>query len=159
MTLFLFGAGEYTNIVVWAICIGTNLGFLYTFLTRNVVGYVVRKLMNSCVGEENAKTLLELGYKKVSVFYKILLKDGGVLRYCVSVVGGQIPKAKNDKGEEVFDFASAKFYILPSNVERATKSYGNPQKWIFLPIFMVVSVALSYAMTLILPIILSAFSI
>ncbi len=158
MIQFLFASGEIVPIkfVIWAICIGTNLGFLYTYLSKNVVGGVVRKLLSSANSEEEAKTLSELGYSKFSLLHKFLLKDGGILRSIISVAGGQIPKISNSKGEEVTDFDNARFYIPAGNKDKAMRSYGTPQKWIFLPIFAIASVAISYVMTLIMPILFEA---
>ena len=161
MIPFLFAEGEIipTNYIIWAICIGTNLGYLYMCFSRNVIGGVVRRLLQSSLGEENAKTLSELGYAKFSLLHKILLKDGGMLRCCVSVIGGKIPKITNSNGEEALSFESAKFYISSEGKSRAEKSYGTPQKWIFLPIFIVLSVGVSYLMTLVMPMLLDALPI
>ena len=158
MIPFLFAEGELipTNYIIWAICIGTNLGYLYMCFSRNIVGNIVRKLLASAQGEDNAKTLSELGYTKFSLFHKFLLKDGGILRSCISVVGGQIPKISNSNGEEEVSFDSAKFYISSEGKTKAMRSYGTPQKWIFLPIFIVLSVGVSYLMTLVMPILLDA---
>lgn len=158
MIPFLFAEGEIIPIsyVIWAICIGANLGFLYLYLSKNVVGGVVRKLLASAIGEDNAKTLSELGYKKFSLLHKFLLKDGGILRSFVSVVGGQIPKISNSNGEESPDFDGAKFYISGESKDKAQRSYGTPQKWIFLPIFVVASIILSFLMSLIMPLLMDA---
>lgn len=145
--------------VVWAICIGTNIGYIYLFFSRNIIGGIVRKMLTSSVGEDNAKTLSELGYKKFSLLHKILLKDGGVLRSFVSVVGGEIPKISNPNGETEVDFDSARFYIPIANKEKAEHSYGKPQKWIFLPIFIILSVAVSALMAFLFPMLFDALSL
>jgi hypothetical protein len=145
--------------VVWAICIGTNIGYIYLFFSRNVIGGVVRKMLASAVGEDNAKTLSELGYKKFSLFHKILLKDGGILRSFVNVSGGQIPNISNSSEETKVDFDSARFYISIENKDKAEHSYGKPQKWIFLPIFIVLSVAVSAIMALLFPMLFDALSL
>ena len=163
MMAFLFANTE-TDIVpiafvVWAVCIGANIGYFYLFFSRNIVGGVVRKLLESSVGEENAKTLSELGYTKFSLFHKTLLKDGGILRSFIGVVGGEIPKISNSKCETEVDFDSAKFYIPLENKQKAELSYGKPQKWIFLPIFVVLSIAVSALMAFLLPILFEALSL
>lgn len=142
--------------IIWAICIGVNLGFIVTYISKNINGAIVRKLLESPLGEENAKTLSELGYEKISLWTKILLKDGGVLRSVVCVVGGQIPKAENTEGVLAPDFENAKFYILESNKKRAELTYGTKQKWIFLPIFMILSVLVSALMAWLMPMLMNA---
>lgn len=147
------------SFVVWAVCIGTNIGFIYLFFSRNIVGGIVRKMLASAVGEDNAKTVCELGYKKFCLFHKFLLKDGGILRTFVNVVGGEIPKITNSKGETETDFENAKFYISIENKEKAEHSYGKAQKWIFLPIFIVSSVIISALMAYLLPMLFEALSL
>lgn len=153
---FLFASSEMFPItyVIWAICIGSNIGFLYLYFVRNIVGSVVRKLLASAQGEDNAKTLSELGYSKFSLFHKFLLKDGGALRSCVSVVGGEIPKISNLRGETEPDFDNAKFYISAESKDKAQRSYGNPFKWMYLPIFIVASIIISIIMCIVMPIII-----
>jgi hypothetical protein len=158
MPNLLFADASYIvpiNIIIWSICIGANLGFLYSYYSKNIVGSFVRKLLSCARGEENAKTLSELGSPKFTLFHKVILKDGSYLRNTISVVGGSIPKAENTEGESAVDWESAKFYIPSSKQDKATLSYGTAQKWIFLPIFGILSVLLSVAMTFIMPILLA----
>lgn len=158
MPNFLFADASYIvpiNIIIWSICIGANLGFLYSYYSRNIVGSLVRKLLATAKGEENAKTLAELGYPKFTLFHKVILKDGSYLRGTISVVGGSIPKAENTEGELSTDWDSAKFYIPGSKQDKAQLSYGTKQNWIFLPIFVVLSILISLAMTFIMPILLA----
>ena len=157
MPNFLFADAIYaipTNFIIWAICIGANLGFLYNYFSRNIVGELIRRLLSSAVGEDNAKTLCELGYKKFTLFYKVLLKNGSSLRRIVSVIGGSIPASTNATGIDTLDWENARFYISEANKTKASTSYGTKQNWIFLPIFAVASVLLSLAMTYIMPFII-----
>ncbi len=162
MNLFLFAdASAETGIlpikfVIWAICIGVNLGYIATFISKNATGTIVRKLLEGAIGEENAKTLGELGYEKISFSHKVMLKDGGSLRSAVYVVGGQIPLAENSEGAMVPDWQSARFYIPESQNERATIMYGKKQNWIFLPIFIILSIALSFLMAWLMPMLMDA---
>ncbi len=142
--------------IIWAICIGVNLGFIVSFISKNINGSIVRKLLEGQTGEENAKTLSELGYEKISLWTRIILKDGGILRGVVNVVGGTIPKAENTEGVLVPDFENAKFYILESNKKRAEITYGTKQKWIFLPIFIILSVIISALMAWLMPMLMNA---
>lgn len=158
MPNFLFADASYIvpiNIIIWSICIGANLGFLYSYYSKNIVGSLVRKLLATAKGEENAKTLSQLGYPKFTLFHKVILKDGSYLRSIISVVGGSIPRAENTEGESAVDWDSARFYIPGSKQNKAFLSYGIKQKWIFLPIFVVLSVLVSVAMTYVMPILLA----
>ncbi len=154
MPNFLFADAIYAvplNIIIWSICIGANIGFLYNFYSRNIIGSLVRKLLALGVGEENAKTMSELGYKRFTLFHKVILKDGSYLRNIVHVAGGAIPQATNEEGALALDWDNARFYIPESKLSKAKGSYGAPQKWIFLPIFIALSILLSVAMIYIMP--------
>jgi len=163
MNLFLFASesAEFAeimpiNFVVWAICIGVNLGYIATFISKNATGIIVRKLLASATSEDAAKTLAELGYQRVSFSHKVMLKDGSSLRNVVYVVGGQIPLAENSEGAMVPDWESARFYIPESQNKRATVMYGKKQNWIFLPIFTILSIALSALMAWLMPMLMGA---
>ena len=156
----LFADAIYTlpiNLIIWAICIGVNLGFLYNYFSKNVVGEVVRRLMSAgATSEEGAKTLGELGYKRFSFFHKTILKDSSNLRRIVSVAGGAIPRATNVEGVEGTDWDSARFYIPESQLTKAKASYGTAQKWFYIPIFVVLSTILSAVMAVIMPVFIEA---
>lgn len=161
MNLFLFAESSSPEImpikfVVWAICIGVNLGYIATFISKNATGIIVRKLLQNALGEENSKSLGELGYQKASFSQKVMLKDGGSLRSIIYVVGGQIPLIENSEGAMVPDWTNARFYIPESQRERATIMYGKKQNWIFLPIFIVLSIALSFLMAWLMPMLMGA---
>lgn len=159
MMQFLFADAVYIvpiQVAVWAICIGVNLGFIVSFLSRNVTGSIVRRLLALPTGEENAQTLQELGYKKVSFLNKVLLKDGSSLRKIVHVYGGQIPIVENTEGVSVPDFESARFYIPESQRKRAEITYGAKQNWILLPIFVILSISVSALMAWLMPILMNA---
>ncbi|MBQ4108993.1 MAG: hypothetical protein IJC80_06295 [Clostridia bacterium] len=145
------------NLVIWAICIGVNLGFLYSYFSKNIIGSVVRRLIGAgATCEENAKTLGELGYKKFSFFHKVILKDTSNIRTMIYALGGKIPEAENEEGVMAKDWENARFYIPESNLQKATSAYGTPQKWFYIPIFVVLSTILSYLMTVIMPIVIDA---
>ena len=86
----------------------------------------------------------------------MLLKDGGSLRRYVSVAGGKIPRATNEEGVEAIDWDSARFYVSIEQREKTHLSYSKPNKWIFLPIFRVLSILVSIAMTYIMPFFIEA---
>ncbi len=142
--------------IVWGMCTGVNLAFILSFIVRNATGKIVRSLLTFPVGEENAKTLLELGFKKVSFFSKVLLKDGSSLRKIVFVSGGELPRRENTEGALVPDWENARFYIPDGERKRAESLYGKPQKWVFLPIFIVLSIAVSALMAWLMPILMNA---
>lgn len=158
--MILFADAIYSvpvSLIIWAICIGANLGFFYNYFSKNIVGALVRRLIGaSCFGEDSAKSLSELGYTKVSFFHKALLKDSSNLRSIIGVVGGKIPTAQNIEGVTAKDWESAHFYIYEDKLAKAKASYGTKQKWFLIPIFVVLSTILSYIMTVLMPMFIEA---
>ncbi|MBQ7907686.1 MAG: hypothetical protein IJ309_06925 [Clostridia bacterium] len=160
-----------TSTIIWAICIGANLAFIATFLIRNFNGIIVRRLLDRGVGQTHAYTLGELGISGALLFVcKRLLRDGAVLRNTVSCVGGQIPqvpieKKTDEKTQKEIEpafrpaYEQARFYIDESKEAKARSSYGEKTQWWLLPLFVVLSVAISYGMTHLLPWLLSLFSL
>ncbi len=158
--MILFADAIYAlpvNLIIWSICIGVNLGFLYNYFSNNVVGEVVRRLLNAgATSEESAKTLPELGYTKFSFFHKVTLKDSSNLRRIISVVGNTIPRAINVEGVEGPDWENARFYIDEAKLQKAKSAYGTPQKWFYIPIFVVLSTILSALMAVLMPMFIEA---
>ena len=157
MPMFLFADADYSvpiNLIIWSICIGVNLGVLYNYYSKNIVGSLVRRLF-TINSEENAKTIKELGYKKCTLWHKLVLKDTSSLRKLISVVGGKIPTAKNEEGQEVKDWENARFYI-PESKSSAKDAYKTAQKWIYLPIFTILSVIISVLMCFLMPFFIGA---
>ena len=153
MPLFLFADADYSvpiNVIIWSICIGVNLGCLYTYYSRNILGSIVRRLLKF-EGEENAKTIKELGYKSPNIWHKLVLRDGSMVRRLINVIGGTIPTTTGKDNTTTLDWEKAKFYIPTSNKKKAIDAYGTPQKWIFLPIFIVLSVLISVGMCFLMP--------
>lgn len=95
----------HTGMLVWGICIGAMLAFSVYFFQTRIIGSLVRRLIADAQGEENAKTLAELGKNKA--IYRHYLKDNSPLRRLVSVAGGVIPRNEDDE----LDFGGARFYI------------------------------------------------
>lgn len=138
-----------TEIVVWGICIGAMLAFSVYFFQMRVLGSLVRLLLETSVGEENATTLTLLG--KNNAFYRYFLRDNTVLRKIVSVVGGSVPK--NSDGED--DFSTAQFYIDSEKVEMAKSRYEKDVKiWIYV-LGMLSFLLLGVALHFVLPILIS----
>lgn len=149
--------------VIWTVCIGVCLAILYSFVDKQVNGNIVRRLINFCVGEENGKSLAELGFS--GFFFKlycVLLKDNMPLRRIVSVVGGNIPQSceeletneEYDKASEPVyydDYGKALFYIDEKSLEKAKSMYGNAPKWYLLPVFIALAIGVAYGCTLIAP--------
>lgn len=158
MPLFLFADADYSvpiNVIIWSICIGVNLGVLYNYYTKNILGSIIRRLLKF-EGEESAKTITQLGYKKPNFWHKVVLRDGSQLRKLISVVGGSIPTTKDKNDTSIPDWEQARFYIPISTRKKAADAYGNPQKWIFLPIFIVLSVLISIGMCFLMPFFIDA---
>lgn len=149
-----------TEIIVWSICIGANLAFLYMFYQRNYIGVLIRRMLDAGSGEECARTLFALGLDR-QFLMKLALKDGSPLRSTVLVKGGKIPTKtveKNGKKRPVPDYESAEFYISERNLEKASVSYGRKMEWYWLPIFVILSAGISYGMTYLIPFMLSLFN-
>lgn len=158
--MILFADAIYSipvNLIIWAICIGANLGFLYSYFSKNVVGSVVRRMIDTGATDKlSAKTLGELGYERFSFFHKVILKDTSNLRSIISVVGGSIPKAENEEGVMAPSWEEARFYIPESKLSRAKAAYGTPQKWFYIPIFVVLSTIVSAIMAVVMPMLIEA---
>ena len=158
--MFSFISTGYVSIdvVVWSICIGANLAVLLGYYSKNYIGAFVRKLLSSGIGEENAKTIYEIGFERHFII-KCMLRDSSSLRNTVSVIGEALPKIgitlKNGKERKKIDWQNARFYIAESNEEKATHSYGEKFKWIYLPLFIVISCLCAWGMTYLVPYILS----
>lgn len=138
-----------TEIVVWGIVVGAALAFTVYFFQMKILGSLVREICSSCVGEENAKTLSELG--KNNAFYRHFLGDNAILRRIVSVVGGEMPK----DADENDDFELARFYIESDKLEIAEKRYSADVKIYMYVIGIVACVAVGVAMHFALPWILA----
>ena len=156
---YLFADAVYLvpiSYIVWGICIGVNLAFIISFISRNTIGKIVRALLSFSEGEEAGRTLYELGFKKVSFLSKVVLKEGSSLRNIVYIEGGHFPTKENSDGSVTLDWENAKFYIPDSQRKRAESLYGKPQRWIFLPIFIVLSIFCAALMAWLMPKLMNA---
>lgn len=137
-----------TEVIVWGICIGAILAFTVYFMQMHFLGSLVRALMSCGVGEENAKSLDEIG--KNNAFYRHFLEDNSSLRKTVSVVGGSVPR--NTEGG--YDFASVRLYIEPEALENARKRYERDTKvWMYIvgvAACVIVGVAMHFTLPLLL---------
>lgn len=158
MISFITSTYVSIDVIVWSICIGANIAVLLGYFSKNYVGVFVRRLLDYGTGEENAKTIYDLGLEKQFIM-KYLLRDLSSLRNTVSVIGGALPKikvsTKNGKEREAIDWQSAKFYISERNEEKARHSYGTKFKWLYLPVFIVLSCLCAWGMTYVVPYIFS----
>lgn len=115
-----------TEIIVWGICIGSILAFTLYFLQVRIFGSLVGRLINDAVGEENAKTLAQIG--KNNAFYRHFLRDNSILRKTVILKGDALPR--DEEGRAIFD--TAEFYIAEQGVDEATRKYLKETKiWIY----------------------------
>ena len=149
--------------VIWTICIGVCLAILYSFVDKQINGNIVRQLTKVGVGEENGKSLAELGFDGfIFKVYCFLLNDKMPLRRIISVVGGEIPQSKDElevndetdkESEPVYynDFSKALFYIEEEKLNKANAMYGKSPKWYLLPVFIALVIGASYGCTLIMP--------
>ena len=138
-----------TGALVLGICIGAMVAFTVYFLQTRVLGSFVRKLLEVARGEENAKTLGELG--KGRSFYKYFLGDKSVLRKYVSVVGDKLPR--DSEGEA--DFEQARFYIEDEKAEKCEMRYSRDTKiWLY-AVGMLACAAIGVALYIVLPLLLT----
>lgn len=149
--------------VIWTVCIGVCLAIIYYYLDKLISGKLVSQLTILSVGEENGRSLAELGFSGFFFrLYCVLLKDNMPLRRIVSVVDGKIPQIceeletnkESDKASEPIyydDYSKAKFYIEESKLDKAKAMYGKPPKWYLLPVFIALTIGVAYGCTLIAP--------
>jgi ABC-type antimicrobial peptide transport system permease subunit len=150
-TTNIFGL-ETVDLTVYSIAIGVFFAFFAYWFLQNVVGKLVRRIAKKAIGEENAKTLEELG--RNNALYRYLLRDGSTLRRMISCVGDALPKAEGGKA----DFTQAKFFVTEDNAKKALHRY--PRKispwWLVLVFFL--AAGISFGATYLVPIILDLFS-
>ena len=142
-----------TEIIVWGICIGVSIAFLLYFLSKRVVGSLVRAILDQGLGENNAIEIDKIN--KNNWFYKFLLRDKSTLRNIVFLVGDKLPKDENGK----VSFTGAKFYIDEKNKEKAEKTYGSDMKIITLIGLIFLCIAVGVGMHFALPFILNLIPI
>ena len=153
MGYFLNVSFDSPILFIWALCVGFNIALIISFIVRRTTGEFVSSLFeNEAKDEESAKTLDELGCN--NRLLRSFLKDGKPLRRVVTVVSedDKLPTVKNEKGSEVADFASAKFYIKEENEHRASSYKKGKLKAGWLPVFTILSVILAQLVIDLLPI-------
>lgn len=144
-----------TILIIWAICIGVSLGFVYNFLSKAIAGPFVRALLNkNAIGEDNAMTLGELGFLNKKLI-KLALRDGTALRNTVSVVGGELPKITIGN-KTAINYSSARFYISNNKKEKSQATFGEGEKWYLLFIFIALAIGCAFGMTKIMPLLVDA---
>lgn len=137
-----------TEMITWGICIGAIFAFSIYFFQMRLLGSLVRKMLECAVGEENGKTLDELG--KNNAFYRHSLRKNGMLRRLVDAVAGA---PCDENGDEIID--KMRFYIDAGRVEKATKRYQRDVKlWMYL-LGVASCVAVGVVMHFTLPLILA----
>lgn len=150
-TTNIFGL-ETVDLTVYSIAIGVFFAFFAYWFLQNVVGKLVRRIARKAIGEENAKTLDELG--RNNALNRYLLRDGSTLRRMISCVGDTLPKSEGGKA----DFTQAKFFVTEDNAKKALHRY--PRKispwWLVLVFFL--AAGISFGATYLVPIILDLFS-
>ena len=115
-----------TGMLVWGVCIGAILAFTVYFFQMRILCALVRALLSQARGEENAKTLDEIG--KNHFVYRFFLREKSPLRKYVFVVGGVLPQ--NSEAEA--DFSLARFYIDEDKASIAEIRYSKETKiWVY----------------------------
>lgn len=144
-----------TAFIIWGICIGVTLGFIFNFVSKAIPGPFVRALFSKdAIGEDKAVSLRDLGFLNKKLTLRAL-RDGSPLRNMVSVVGGKLPTITANK-KTAIDYEKALFYIPESKKSKAYAAYGEKERWYVLPIFIILAVAIAYGMTQIMPLLVDA---
>lgn len=144
-----------TTFIIWAICIGVTLGFVFNYVSKLIPGPFVRALLSkNAIGEDNAVSLRDLGFlnKKLVLF---ALNEGSSLRNIVSVVGGKLPTITAN-GKTAIDYEKALFYIPESKKIKAQTAFGEKEKWYILPLFIILAIAIAYGMSKVMPLLVEA---
>lgn len=97
-TNFSLGSNGIVNIhvIVFGIYIGIMLAAVYTIYTKNVLGKMVRNLLETgSIEPENAKTLDELGLKK-NLFIRLALRGYSMNRIVNSIEKDEFIKDTNE---------------------------------------------------------------
>lgn len=161
MRAFLSTALDNTSVelIIWAICIGVTIGFVYNFVAKAIAGPFVRAiLLGGYIGAEKGTHLKDIMPKINSLFafiLKLSLRDGSALRNIVSVVGGALP-TKSEGKKTKRDTDSALFYIDESRVEKAKTTFGEKENWYLLIVFVALAIGCAYGMTKVMPILMDA---
>ena len=146
---------DSTTLIVWAVCVGVSLGYIFNFLSKAVIGPFIRALLEKGATEEGkAVTLGDMGFSNKKLL-KLALRNGSSLRSIVSVVGGQLPEISNGK-KTVYDFEKAKLYIVPEKKVKAEITYGKSEKWYLLILFIAIAVGIGFGMSTVMPILMEA---
>ena len=142
-----------TALIIWGVCIGVVLGFIYNFVSRWIAGSFVRALLSQdCVGQSKAISLKDAGFLGKKALH-LLLADGSSIRRIIGVVGGTIPVITQGKRTKK-DFESAKFYIIEESKDKASVAFGQKDKWYYLVLFIVLAVGCAYGMTKVMPLLM-----
>ena len=135
------GKAETLELVIWSIFIGVSIGVFAVFYTRRILGAFIRKLLEkNCTSPENALSIEELGFAS-NFFVKSSLKSG-ILKLFVLT----------DKNCPPSDLKTDKLYIPESKKHGAELRFSGKDTDVFgIIIALAIFVALAYAMTLIIP--------
>lgn len=126
--------------ILYPMLIGLIIGVIVVLFNKQVIGKLVKKLLDDKISSESsAKTLDELGFGK-SRLLKFLLRDGTTLRKVIKTA---------ENGETG---ASAKYYIPEDCAYRAEVTY-NPDgsSVITVVIAIIMFIALTFIMMTVIP--------
>ena len=154
--MYLFALqNDSTELIIWAICIGVVLGFVYNFISKSVAGPFVRALISkNAIGEEKAISLRDVGFINRKLLL-LNLRDGSPLRNTISVVGGNLPTITAGK-KTAIDYEKALFYIPESKKEKAQVTFGDGEKWYILLVFIVLAIIVAFGMSKVMPLLVEA---
>lgn len=139
------------QVFIWSLCLGFNVAMIISFLYKKLIGGLITSILDkNAISEDTALNLDQLGYGSNS-FIKLFLRDKSSLRSLVSLVGDKLITTKNEKGKDIPDFSSARFYIAEEQRDKASSLKQGNIKWYLIPIFAIVSVIMAYIIVMLLP--------
>lgn len=168
------------NKVLFFLALGICAACFVLNYYQSVISLFLKKLIRAEATAENAKTLSDLGLKENKTLKKLILKDGGVLKRAVSVIGlkkltfeeykeaeARFKQAKKEKSEKgitkpsalEINFDEAKFYMTEEQRAYADHAYKtNDGSIIKTSLYCLLIIALYFVAVFLMPSILSAIN-
>lgn len=168
------------NKVLFFLALGICAACFVLNYYQSVIALFLKKLIRAEATAENTKTLSDLGLKENKTLKRLILKDGGIIKRSVSVVGlkkltfeeykeaeARFKEAKKEKrnGECVrpsiveINFDEARFYMTDEQRAYADHAYKtNDGSVIKTLLYCLVIMVLYFAVVLVMPSVLNAIN-
>ena len=167
------------NKVLFFLALGICAACFVLNYYQSVISLFLKKLIRAEATAENAKTLSDLGLKENKTLKKLILKDSGVIKRAVTVIGlkrltfeeyknaeAQFKQAKKEKCKDVIrpsvveiNFDEAEFYMTDEQRAYADHAYKtNDGSVVKTSLYCLLIIALYFVAVFLMPSILSAIS-